>query len=347
MQLSPRKHPLKITLSNRQSFLKRLSVLMNEGYLLPTALTLLLPMHTKQPSEAIEGMTAILRGGGSAAEILRFLGFKEQVLFPIEIADYHGRLGESITAIADSFSRSELIRKKLKNILVYPVSLLLLTAALFLFFRTSYVPNLTELMSSMQRGEESNAVPAYLLSLPDVFIGCFVLFAVLVAFYKKLLATRSPAVQIRWQLSVPVTKGFVRLYWSQSFARELGTLLHSGVSLQESLELLQKQRYNLTIQHMAGCIRDEVVMGLPLSTAISRHGFFEGDMASFAQQGEAAGYLGKELILYSELLMERIEQRVQALMKVIQPTFFLIIAMCIIGAYLAILLPMYNLVHTI
>lgn len=320
---------------------------MKEGYLLPTALTLLLPLHTKKVEEALDGMTAVLKGGGNAAELFKFLGFKDQVLLPVEIAEHHGRLGEAIDSIAKSYVRTENVQKKLKALLVYPVSLLIFTSILFLFFRTSYVPNLTELMESMHSGAEGNSVPEYLLKLPDFFIGLFAFGALSAAAFFKLLRKQPASKQIKWILSVPVLRNFMKLYWSHLFARELGTLLHSGISIQESLDLLKTQSYHRVIGLMSDGAQEEIKLGLPLSVALSRFEFVADDMSTFVQHGEMSGYLGKELILYSEVLMERIELKTQQLLRVIQPAFFLMIAVCIIGAYLAILLPMYNLVQTI
>jgi competence protein ComGB len=339
--------PSRISLYDRDHFLTRLSVLLEEGYLLPTALTLLLPLHTKKVDEAVDGMTAILKGGGNAAEIFKFFGFKDQVLFPVEIAEHHGRLTEAIDSIAASYARTEKVQKKLKGILVYPVSLLIFTSILFLFFRTNYVPNLTELMESMHSGEEAASMPDYLLKLPDFFIGLFAVCAIAVFAFAWLLKKQSVQKQVQWLLSVPIFNRYMKLYWSHLLARELGTLLHSGISIQESLGLLKTQTYHSIIQFISGAAEQEIRLGQPLSVALSRYTFVAEDMPSFVQHGEMTGYLGKELILYSEVLMERIEQKTQQLLRVIQPSFFLMIAVCIIGAYLAILLPMYNLVQTI
>src|SRR5690606_22199539 len=164
--------------------------------------------------ETLAGITGILKGGGNAAEILKFLGFKDHVLFPIEIAEYHGRLAESIDSIAKSFARTEQVQKKLKNILIYPVSLLIFTSVLFLFFRTSYVPNLTEMMESLQSGGEGSGVPAYLLSLPDFFIGIFAAIAISVYVFRMLLNRQAIQKQIDWLLAIPVLRNFMKLYWS-------------------------------------------------------------------------------------------------------------------------------------
>lgn len=347
MQLKRLKSDKRIPFRDRESFLSRLSVLLREGYLLPTALTLLLPMHTTKLDEAVNGVTAILKSGGNAAEILKFLGFKDSVLFPVEIAEHHGRLSESIDSIAKSFSRTERVQKKLRNILVYPVSLLFFTSGLFLFFRTSYVPNLEKLVVSLNSADDSLGMPVYLLNLPDVFIACFAVISVSAAAFSAVLKARNSAQQVAWLTRLPILRSIMVFYWSHLLSRELGTLLHSGISLQESLVLLQKQNHHSIIQFMAEVCSSEVMTGIPLSEALRRHSFFAPDMAAFVQHGEMAGVLGKELLLYSEVLMERIEARTQQLLKIIQPVFFIMIAACIIGAYLAILLPMYNLVHTI
>jgi len=336
-----------IRLYERAHFLSRLSLLLKEGYLLPTALTLLLPLHTKKVNEAIDGMTVILKGGGNAAEIFKFLGFGGPVLFPVEIAEHHGRLPEAIDSIAKSYARTENIGKKLKALLVYPISLLIFTSVLFLFFRSYYVPNLTELMESMQSGKDAGSVPEYLLQLPDFFIGGFAAAALGISAFSWLLKKQAAPEQIQWTLKIPLVRRFMKLYWSHLLARELGTLLHSGISIQESLDLLITQNYHSIIRYMSQGAEQEIKLGQPLSVALSRFDFLAGDMPTFVQHGEMTGYLGKELILYSEVLMERIEMKTQQLLRVIQPALFLMIAVCIIGAYLAILLPMYNLVQTI
>lgn len=322
-------------------------MLMKEGYLLPTALTLLLPIHSRHMEAAEAGLTAILKSGGNAAELLEFLGFTDGVLFPVEIAEHHGRLSSSLESIAKSYGRTEQVRSKLKNILIYPLSLLGFTSLLFLFFRMSYVPNLAELMVSLQSGEGGAGVPAYLLKLPDLFIGAAAICLACAAAFMKVLRTQPVGRQVRWLLRVPVVRAYIRLYWSHLLARELGTLVHSGISLQESLRVLREQNHHKVIRAIAEAAESEIILGQSMSTAVERLGILSKDMPAFMRHGELTGYLGKELILYSEVQMEQIEQLTQKWLKIIQPTFFVIIAACIVAAYLAILLPMYNLVHTI
>jgi len=110
---------------------------------------------------------------------------------------------------------------------------------------------------------------------------------------------------------------------------------------------LTEQNHHTIVRFIAENIKTEIIQGQPLSTAVERMAILSSDMPAFLKHGELTGFLGKELILYSDVKKEKIEQNTKKWLQIIKPTFFIIIAECIVAAYLAILLTMYNLVHTI
>ena len=75
--------------------------------------------------------------------------------------------------------------------------------------------------------------------------------------------------------------------------------------------------------------------------------YFTEDFHHFVVHGENSGYLGRELTLYSEFLSNRIEIKLSRYLSIIQPTLFFILAVFIIGAYLAILLPIYEMINIV
>jgi competence protein ComGB len=74
---------------------------------------------------------------------------------------------------------------------------------------------------------------------------------------------------------------------------------------------------------------------------------WQKDFSTFVEHGEKSGYLGKELVLYSELLTEKQEQLLYKILAFVQPTFFIIIAMCIVAAYVSLLLPIYHMIELV
>ncbi len=312
----------------------------------PEALSLLLPIHAADQAAASAGVHVILSGGGSAADILRLLGFRKSVLFSAEIAERHGKLAQSLGTIAADFEKTEAVRRKLTGVLLYPLSLLAFTLVLFSMFRTHYIPELQQLAAAVGE-EQGNQSAGLLLRLPDLFAALFLAAAAAVIVFLLRIKNRSAGQQAAAVARLPGAGRFFRLYWTYLFARELGSLLHSGISMQEALRYLAAQEHDRWVGCLAEEVRLHIMTGSQLSDAVSREKLFTGDFSLFAAHGEAAGHLGKELILYSEVLSVRIENLLHTLLKFIQPLFFLMIAACIIGAYMAILLPMYNLVHTI
>lgn len=76
-------------------------------------------------------------------------------------------------------------------------------------------------------------------------------------------------------------------------------------------------------------------------------GFFYPKFEHFIAHGEASGLLGRELILYCELLDEKLQKIIERMLAIIQPLLFVIIAICVIAAYLSILIPMYDVIDFI
>ena len=66
--------------------------------------------------------------------------------------------------------------------------------------------------------------------------------------------------------------------------------------------------------------------------------------SSFAKHGADSGYLPKELIIYSEHLDETIDRHLSTGLAVLQPALFSLIAICILAAYIALLLPVYGMI---
>ncbi|MDQ7860798.1 type II secretion system F family protein [Peribacillus frigoritolerans] len=59
------------------------------------------------------------------------------------------------------------------------------------------------------------------------------------------------------------------------------------------------------------------------------------------------GRLDAELFHYSRFILEKIEERMNAILKIIQPLMFSLIGLLIVSIYLAVLLPMFSLLEGI
>ena len=85
-----------------------------------------------------------------------------------------------------------------------------------------------------------------------------------------------------------------------------------------------------------------MLQGTPLPTIIALSDDLAPQLLMFIEHGEKSGFLSKELLIYSELLEERTTKWLERLISAMQPLLFVIIALCIVAAYVSLLVPIYN-----
>ncbi|KXH87446.1 competence type IV pilus assembly protein ComGB [Sporosarcina sp. HYO08] len=332
-------------LQNRPAFIKRLATLMEEGYTFHDAVNLLLPHHWKGCKEEIaEQIDNAFKAGHGVVEVLTVLGFSAGTLLPVVIAEMDGKLILALYGMARRLEKIELQRKKLKNLLIYPIFLFLMIFLLLLAFRKYFLPNMKTLVGS--RPDDMNKIvgylPTFVSKMPDIFIVMLLLGVCLVVVATYSYRKCTPVKKIQIFMSLPFAGTFFSMIKTRSFAGEMGSLLQSGLSLQQALDVLINQKLDAVVSEMAKDVKELVIHGEPLHAAIELTQGLTPHLADFAKHGSDSGHLPKELLLYSEQLEETIDVTFNRALALLQPLLFSIIAVCILSAYLALLLPVYG-----
>lgn len=339
----------KIVIVNRPVFLARIGELLKEGYTFPEAIYLILPHHTADFEAVMQKMDEVFKCGLGASAALKNLGFSDTILLSTMIAERNGRLEDVLTSLSTQLVKIEEAKKKFKNILAYPIALFIFIGGLLIGFRHFFLPNMKALSISREMNTSflSTVLPSLVTRLPDFIIGmliCSVLvFLSTFIMYKKCL----PKNKIKFINHLPVVRNWVFQWESQRFARELGSLLESGISIQDALEVLVGQPVDVLLSEIAKQVREYLIYGEPFHAAIALTDGLTKEFSSFAKHGEASGHLAKELLIYSVHLEEALHEKVTKSLSLLQPMLFSLIALCILAAYLALLLPIYNMLDTI
>ncbi|MEA0566237.1 MULTISPECIES: competence type IV pilus assembly protein ComGB [Lysinibacillus] len=336
-------------LREQAQFFNRLCVLLQEGYLLPQAISMLLPHHIKAHEDIQQQIDEKLRQGVGVTGILETLQLAKHYLMSVTVAENNGHMIEALQGVAKQITVSEKTKKKLMKLLVYPVTLILFLLLLFFVFRTIFLPNIERMVVSRtnESGESSIALSNMLLHVPDIVILTIVIITGSLLIFHLYLKRQSIAYQLSILLKIPFIQFYIRLALTRQFAAYLGSLLQSGFSLQASLQLLEDQQLQPFLQILSQRIKERVIFGESLTQAVIVMAVFQKDFPVFVEHGEQSGYLGKELVLYSELLMEKQEQLLQKILAFVQPTFFILIAICIVAAYVSLLLPIYHMIELV
>ncbi|MGE7841014.1 competence type IV pilus assembly protein ComGB [Lysinibacillus sp. NPDC093712] len=337
-------------LKEQAQFISRLSVLIQEGYLFSQAVSMLLPHHVAKHEEVQQFVDEALRQGKGVIGVFESLQLAKHYLIAISIAENNGHMIEALKAVAKQMAISQKTKKKFIKLLLYPVVLIVFLLLLFLVFRTVFFPNIETMVISRNIGTEeevSIALSKLLLHVPDAFVIIVFVMTCSSIVFQRLLLRQSVARRLYVILKIPFVNRYFRLTITRQFTAYLGSLLQSGFSLQASLQILEEQRFQPYVQYLASRIKERVTYGDTLTQAVMFITAWQNDFSTFVEHGEQSGYLGKELTLYSELLLEKQEVLLQRMLAFVQPSFFVFIALCIVAAYVSLLLPIYHMIELV
>ena len=330
-------------------FLQRIATLLTEGYTFADCIEMLLPYHVKKYNHWQKIVQQTLQNGGGTTQVFQLFGIDRQYLVAIELAEATGQLAETLHLVAKQLKFNTEMKDKFIKLLTYPALLFVFLISLFIAFRTYFLPNMSAMISSRAQGEQTSSIQwsKFFLHMPDYFlvIGCVgaISFAGIYMYIKR----KRVDIQLHLLFKLPLISYFWRLILTRQFARSLGNLLLTGFSLQAALDQLKTQQHQSQLAYVAEIIQHRLIFGDSLEQTIRQLGFFFPKFEQFVGHGEVSGMLGRELILYCELLDQRLQSIIRTVMAIIQPLLFAMIAACVIAAYLSILLPMYNLLDFI
>ncbi len=127
------------------------------------------------------------------------------------------------------------------------------------------------------------------------------------------------------------------------FARELSTLLSSGVTLIKSLDILCKQIESQTLLRTVEQIKKDVEGGYTFQNALKKHRkVFSDFWVHLVETGEASGHLPLSLEQLSAYLEESANLRKKIVSAMVYPIILIIVAVAAIAVFLIKIIPIFS-----
>jgi type II secretory pathway component PulF len=127
-----------------------------------------------------------------------------------------------------------------------------------------------------------------------------------------------------WRL--PVYSRIIRYRFYAQFARTLGTLMETGVTLLRSLELLEEISGNEYIRQSMVAVRAAVVDGATLSTALGEQGIFPELFIDMMAVGEQSGRFGNTMNMIGDVYERELDGQIKIVSTLIPPLVMIVIA---------------------
>ena len=330
-------------------FLQELGDLLENGFTLYEGIEFSLIHSKKKYGDGIREALELLKDGHTFRDFLESLNFEQELIGLVSYGEKHGQLSKSLQNGGAIWLKKSEDRAKLKNLLYYPIFLLVFTFVLLQTFTNYLLPKFSEMYQGV--GQELNIylklsilLADLINNLPLILLLFFILIMVTYHYYLKKLS------KIKQELlmnKIPILRSFRRLSSTYYFSMQLGSLLKGGVSIIDALSIMTQQDPKKLVKEIAYQMMMRLQVGDTLECVCGESKIFMKDFERVISHGQKNGLLGEELLYYSKMLLNEMEILTEKYIKIVQPSLFAVVALLVILLYLAILMPMISLMNTI
>ncbi len=148
-------------------------------------------------------------------------------------------------------------------------------------------------------------------------------------------------------LASPVLGDVLRKSAVSRFTRTLGTLIASGVSILEGLEITAKTAGNSVIQDAIMQSRSSIAGGDTIAAPLEKSGVFPPMVISMIAVGEQTGGLDEMLSKIADFYDDEVDVAVGGLLSLMEPAMILFLGGIVGGMIVAMYLPIFNLMQTV
>ncbi|UCD29441.1 MAG: type II secretion system F family protein, partial [Planctomycetota bacterium] len=127
------------------------------------------------------------------------------------------------------------------------------------------------------------------------------------------------------------------------FTRTTATLLAAGVSVLETLEILEGMTRNDVIKATLARIREMISQGTSIAVSMSGNKIFPPLLTKMTQVGENSGSLPEVLDRSSDYYERKVDSAIDTMVGVLEPALIITVGAIIMVVLLALYLPIFTL----
>lgn len=338
---------LKWQLKKKGEFLQQTGECLIEGYPLHLAV-IIQTYHAKSYiKEEMNHFLEMVKEGMKLDQALAQIGIPEDICQFIFYAGEAGTLANGFVEGGKMLLKQNQSKEIIQKVLRYPLFLLWIFCLLF-FFLTKYLfPNFIQLYQSLSIKlpmitrllmNISKHMTLYIILLIVLFLLAALLFFL---FFYRL----SPILRFRLLIRIPYVSRMVQLYLTQYLAFHLGSLMKSGLTMNQAILIMKGRRSSVFFRQEAENLYWHLKEGGDFSGYMKQQSFYLPDFHQIIFQGEHNGMLGQMLYRYGLRLLKKMEQQLNALLKSLQPAVLIIVGILVLVLFLSIMIPVFNIMN--
>jgi type IV pilus assembly protein PilC len=148
-------------------------------------------------------------------------------------------------------------------------------------------------------------------------------------------------------LKMPLLGDLQRKAAVARFTRTLGTLVSSGVSILEGLEITAKTAGNRVIHDAVMNSRTSIAGGETIAGPLKESGVFPPMVVQMINVGEQTGGLDEMLSKIADFYDEEVDASVEALLAAMEPIMVVVLGTVVGGMIVAMYLPIFDMINAV
>ena len=268
----------------------------------------------------------------------------------VRVGEEGGVLPKVMADLADLLEHEDEVRGEVVAAVSYPVFVLCFGAFTVTILLTFVLPRLLNTMQDM------------LATLPLPTLILLKASGILRHYWPWLLVgSAAVATGLRWyvrrpegaeawdriKLRLPLMGSLLRAAALGRFARTLGTLVKSGVSLLPALKIVENTIGNRALARQIALVAEETRGGNSLAAPLRKLGIFSRSVVQMIDVGEETGQLDEMLLKVATIEERHMRARTKTLVSLLGPLLILMVGSVVGFVVIAILLPIFRLSRAI
>ena len=149
------------------------------------------------------------------------------------------------------------------------------------------------------------------------------------------------------KLKLPVFGNLAKKIALSRFARNLGTLMKSGVPILQSLEIVAGTTGNVVLSRAIADVQESVRSGESLTAPLANHEVFPAMVVQMMAVGEDVGALDEMLEKISQFYDQEVEATTEALTALIEPLMIAFLGGLVGSMVIALYMPMFKIYNLV
>jgi general secretion pathway protein F len=328
---------------------RQLSTLVGAGLPLVDCLSALIEqIESARIKRTLSQIREQVREGTSLADALKAHPrmFNDLYVNMVRAGEASGALDGVLLRLAEYTESYAALRDKVRSAMTLPILQAIVAISILMFLLSYVVPKVTKIF-------EENKAKLPLMTTVLLAISGFlqaywwiVVSVVIIAVLGVRISIRTPAGRLRYDryvLSIPYFGKLLKKVALARFSRTLSTLLTSGITLLNSLDIVKNVVGNSVLSQAIEEARNSIREGQSIAPPLKKSGLFPAMLIHMVAVGEKSGELEQMLAKAADAYDAEVSSTVSRLTSILEPVMILFLGGVVMFIVLAILLPIFEL----